>query len=141
MRYLYIDAMNVIGSRPDGWWRDLDAAVRRLADDLQAYAATLDAQVVLVADGRPIADLPEGRHGSVDLRYAARAGRDAADDRIAELVAAIDGREDVEVVTADRDLRDRVLALGAPVTGPRHLLDEVARHRPATPQDTPPDSP
>lgn len=123
---VYIDAMNVLGSRPDGWWRDRAAAVRRLADDLQPWAANLAGRaVVVVVDGREHPALPEGRHGHLEVRYATRPGPDAADDRIVELVAA-DLTGDVEVVTADRGLRDRVTPLGAKVVGPRSLLAEVA---------------
>ncbi|MFA9430732.1 NYN domain-containing protein [Egicoccus sp. AB-alg2] len=124
MRILYIDAMNVIGSRPDGWWRDRDGAVRRLAARLQPFAAATDAEVVLVVDGGPVTGLPEGRNDQLEVRYARRRGRDAADDRIVELVTADDGN-DIEVVTADRALRERVEALGAAVSGPRQLLDRL----------------
>ena len=53
--------MNVIGSRPDGWWRDRDGAVRRLVARLQRLAATGGSPITVVADGRPLADLPRGR--------------------------------------------------------------------------------
>ncbi|MEX2375217.1 MAG: NYN domain-containing protein [Dehalococcoidia bacterium] len=125
MGTLYIDAMNVIGSRPDGWWHDRDAAVRRFVDDLQAYAEVAVTEVVVVVDGRPSPGLPEGRHGAVEVRYAIGGGPGAADDRIVELVAA--GGTATEVVTADRELRDRVQTLGARVLGPRALLDRLAR--------------
>ncbi len=137
MALLCIDAMNVIGSRPDGWWRDRDAAVGRLVDELQPYAAESTAQVLLVVDGRPIADLREGVHGAVEVRYATRRGSDAADDRIVELIRATDHLE-VEVVTADRDLRPRVAALGATCVGPRSFLDELGRNR-ETPRTTSPE--
>lgn len=135
MALLCIDAMNVIGSRPDGWWRDRDAAVVRLVDELQPYAAGLVADVLVVVDGRPIGGLLEGRHAAVEVRYATRRGRDAADDRIVGLVGATD-HLDVEVVTSDRDLRERVGELGASTTGPRQLLDRLSRAR-----DTPPATP
>src|SRR3954449_9824842 len=47
---LFIDAMNVIGSRPDGWWRDRDGAIRRLIDDVRAWA---DEEVTVVLDHGP----------------------------------------------------------------------------------------
>jgi uncharacterized protein YaiI (UPF0178 family) len=115
-----VDAMNVIGSRPDGWWRDRDAAVRRLARALAGLATRDAVEVTLVVDGRPQAGLPEGRHHGVEVVYARRAGRDAADDRIVDLLEA--GHPADEVVTADRELRERVAALGVAVTGPRALL-------------------
>lgn len=128
MTTVYVDAMNVLGSRPDRWWLDRDAAVRRLADELQSWAATSDRAVHLVVDGHPQDALPEGAYGHLEVHFATRAGRDAADDRIVELVRA-DQADDIEVVTADRELRDRVTALGATVRGPRTLLDEAARLR------------
>lgn len=132
-RSIYIDAMNVIGSRPDGWWHDRPAAVRRLLDDLQPWADATDATVVLVVDGPPHEALPEGDHDGVTVRYAGHRGRDAADDRIVELVG-VDDATDIEVVTADRDLRERVGHLGATVTGPRQLLDALAGHPGSSPR-------
>jgi hypothetical protein len=67
MPHLIVDAMNVIGSRPDGWWRDRDGAVRRLAGRLQRLAAATGRPITLVADGRPIRDLPGGEHGGVTV--------------------------------------------------------------------------
>lgn len=146
--HVIVDAMNVLGSRPDGWWRDRDAALRRLAAEVATWAGEVDASVVLVADGRPVDDLAAGRHDALEVRYADRSGPDAADDAIVALVAELAGshapsaadadRADtdagggavalaVEVVTADRDLRERVTRLGATVTGPRGFLDRLAR--------------
>jgi predicted RNA-binding protein with PIN domain len=108
-----VDGMNVIGSRPDGWWRDRDAALRRLLARLQQAAARSHDALTLVLDGRPPADVTEGEHGGVEVRYARRRGRDAADDRIVELVAADTDPGSLRVVTSDRELADRVTALGA----------------------------
>lgn len=117
--------MNVIGARPDGWWRDRDAAVRRLVAALARWSAAEDRRVILVLDGRPLPDVPEGAHDGIEVRYARRSGADAADDRIVELVADDPA---VEVVTSDRALRERVTALGAEVSGSGTLwtrLDSV----------------
>lgn len=144
-----VDAMNVLGSRPDGWWRDRDGALRRLVAEVVVWAATVDDDVLVVADGYPVADLPPGRHGRVEVEYAQRPGPDGADGRIVEVVAertadghagaagAADGPIGaavgadgpggaVTVVTADRALRERVEALGSHVRGPRWLLAELA---------------
>ena len=95
--------MNVIGSRPDGWWRDRDGAVRRLVAELRGFAEAAGDEVVVVFDGRrvPLDEDP----APVDVRFATRSGRDAADDDIAELAAADPG---LTVVTSDAALAARV---------------------------------
>jgi predicted RNA-binding protein with PIN domain len=103
-----IDGMNVLGSRPDGWWRDRDAAVRRLVTRLQTFAAAQE--VTVVFDGRPLVDLPDGPSGALTVHYAP-----VADDRIVDLVRAEPGGW--RVVTSDRGLRERVSAAGAAVEG------------------------
>lgn len=120
---LVVDAMNVIGSRPDGWWRDRPGAVRRLVAQLSPLART--EPLVAVVDGRPIADLEAGDHDGVKVVYARRSGRDAADDRIVELVSGLPDLDDVRVVTSDRALAARVRALGADVHGASWLRDQL----------------
>jgi predicted RNA-binding protein with PIN domain len=110
-----VDAMNVIGSRPTGWWRDRPAAVQRLLDASRRFATTSGDRVILVVDGRPAPDLPEGERDGVQVIYAARRGANAADDRIVELVASGSSPADVRVVTSDRGLQARVRRLGAEV--------------------------
>lgn len=116
---MIVDGMNVIGSRPTGWWRDRDGAVRTLLARLQRLVAATGTDVTLVLDGRPLPDLPEGLHGGVRVCYARRPGPDAADDRIVELLES-EGAD--VVVTSDRDLRRRVRALGGSVQGAGALL-------------------
>jgi predicted RNA-binding protein with PIN domain len=118
MRRVIVDGMNVIGARPDGWWRDRDGAVRRLVDQLRALGEPL----AVVFDGRPPRDLPEGPYDRVLVAYARRGGRDAADDRIVEEVERDRDPSTLTVVTSDADLRRRVEALGAHVEGPSTLL-------------------
>ena len=122
---LIVDGMNVIGSRPDGWWRDRDGAKRRLVEALRAFADASGADVTVVLDGRALDGLPEGAHGAVEVRYAPRRGRDAADDRIVELVAADEEPSALTVVTSDAALRERVRALGAEVVGSSAFLRRV----------------
>jgi len=122
-----IDGMNVIGSRADGWWRDRDSAALRLLRRLQHAATRSRDALTLVLDGRPPADLAEGEHGGVEVRYARRGGRDAADDRIVELVAADPDPGSLRVVTSDRDLVDRVTALGATTEGAGAFLRRLDR--------------
>lgn len=123
MSWLVVDAMNVVGSRPDGWWHDRDGAILALVDDVRAAAAHLDAdRITVVADGRG-EDEAADDHG-VELLWAGR-GPDAADDHIVALLAAADER--ATVVTADRRLRERVTALGADVQGPRTFRTALGR--------------
>jgi hypothetical protein len=123
-----VDCLNVIGSRPDGWWRDRDGAARRLLAALQRLAAATGADVTLVLDGRPLPDLPEGSHDGVSLLYPERPGVDAADDRIVGLVACDPDPSSIRVVSADRRLWARARELGAGLESPGallRLLDEL----------------
>jgi uncharacterized protein YaiI (UPF0178 family) len=107
-----IDAMNVIGSRPDGWWRDREGAVRRLVDEVRTWAERQDEPVTVVLDTGP--DDLLGTVGPVTVVRASRRGRNAADDEIVRLVEA---DPDAVVVTSDAELAARVRALGAQVEG------------------------
>jgi 8-oxo-dGTP diphosphatase len=128
---LVVDAANVVGSRPDGWWTDRAGATERLITHLAgiesdgapgAWFARDDLwrlwpQVVVVTEGqaKAAADPHEGRLSLV------RAERDG-DAAIVEQVAAYP-QNDVTVVTADRALRERVARYGARVIGPAAVLD------------------
>jgi predicted RNA-binding protein with PIN domain len=112
MRWL-VDGMNVIGARPDGWWRDRDAAVRRLAAALARWAAAAGEEVAVVFDGRPVAIEAPG----VEVAWAGRPGRDAADDVIAERAAADADPASLRVVTSDAALAERVRRTRATVEG------------------------
>lgn len=123
MTWLVVDAMNVVGSRPDGWWHDRRAALLALVDAVRAAAAELDAErITVVCDGRGD-DEPVGPDG-VEVLWAG-GGPDAADDRIVRLLEQAD--DTAVVVTADRRLRDRVRALGADVEGPRGFRAHLDR--------------
>ena len=126
---LVVDAMNVIGARPSGWWRDRPAAARALIARLQHLVAESGERVSVVLEGRQLPDLPEGTHEGVQLLYARRWGRDAADDRIVEIVAADPLPESLTVVTSDRALRRRVQELGAGVSGVSVLLRRLDQLR------------
>lgn len=118
MTHLVVDAMNVVGSRPDGWWHDRRGAILELVDRIRDAAPRLEAdQITVVADGRGEDEVPG--IGGVDLLWAG-GGPDAADDRIVTLLDE-DGTA-TTVVTADRRLRDRARARGAAVEGPRTFL-------------------
>ncbi len=121
---ILVDGNNVMGATPDGWWRDRPAAVRRLLVRLQCLHRRSGAEVVLVLDV-PQSDLPDGDHDGVTVRYARRKGRDAADDRIVELLDE-QPATDLEVVTSDRALADRAVERGATCTGARAFLSLLA---------------
>ena len=104
-----VDGMNVIGSRPDGWWRDRRGAQRRLVAEL----AQLGEPVTVVFDGKP----HDAAAGDVEVHFAP-----VADDEIARLARPGD-----RVVTSDAELSERVSAAGAEVEGAgafRRRLDE-----------------
>jgi predicted RNA-binding protein with PIN domain len=127
MPHLVVDGMNLIGTRPDGWWRDRPGATRRLLARLQALHGDTGEPVTVVLDGRPLPDVPEGTHGGVGVLYARRGGRDAADDRLVEYLGEFDDLAVVTVVTSDRGLRARAEELGASVTGAGSLLARLDR--------------
>ncbi|MFD9425347.1 MULTISPECIES: NTP pyrophosphohydrolase [unclassified Streptomyces] len=112
-----VDAANVVGSVPDGWWRDRRGAAERLRDSLVPYAGAGlpghpgPVELVLVVEGAA-----RGVEAVPGVRVEAADG--SGDDRIAELVAAAGSRPCV-VVTADRGLRQRVEPYGARCVGPR----------------------
>lgn len=122
-RHLVIDAMNVIGSRPDGWWRDREGAVADFLARLAASAEAMDEQIHVVVDGRPVDGATDEDVDGVHVLYAERRGPDAADDRIVSLLDELVGS--VTVVTADRELRRRVMERGAETIGPTSLLDRL----------------
>jgi predicted RNA-binding protein with PIN domain len=117
-----VDGNNVMGSRPDGWWRDRAGAQHRLVDQLERFAAARDVAVTVVFDGRAH-DAGGGRR--VAVRFARRSGRDAADDEVAALVERNPEPESLVVATSDAALADRVRAAGARVVGARTLLREL----------------
>jgi uncharacterized protein YaiI (UPF0178 family) len=106
-----VDASNVIGSRPDGWWRDRAGAARRLVEQLDRFAGETGEPVIVVLDG---GEPPAAERAEVVV--ASRRGRDAADDEIVALLQDR-GAEGVRVVTSDAALARRVRALGAEVEG------------------------
>ncbi|MFF1376178.1 NTP pyrophosphohydrolase [Streptomyces sp. NPDC058308] len=112
-----VDAANVVGSVPDGWWKDRRGAAERLRDALVPYTeeglpgvpGPVDLVLVVEGAARGIESVP-----GVAVDSAPAVG----DDRIVELAAGAAGRPCV-VVTADRELRRRVGEVGAQCVGPR----------------------
>ena len=111
-----VDGNNVVGAKADGWWRDRPAAVRRLFGRLRCLHDGWTGSLFLVLDV-PQADLPEGRHDGVEIRYPDRRGRDAADERIVRLLDELGAGERVAVVTSDRALADSARQRRATVVG------------------------
>jgi 8-oxo-dGTP diphosphatase len=142
---LVVDAANVMGSRPDGWWRDRRGAATRLRDRLGPLAAAGIAhppfdvcypEVVLVVEGaaRGIgpggaggADGADGADGTGGAGVRVVAARGSGDDSIVDVVSSREEGVSYLVVTADRELRARCTAAGANVIGPRWLLDRLDR--------------
>ncbi len=102
-----VDASNVIGSKPDGWWRDREGANARLIEALRTW----DEDAVVVLDAGP------AEWAAPDVVIARRRGRDAADDEIVRLVETDEDPASLRVVTSDAALAARVRALGAAVEG------------------------
>jgi predicted RNA-binding protein with PIN domain len=119
---LVVDGANVVGARPDGWWKDRAGAARRLHEQL--VTADLDpdiSEIVLVLEGEAKAGVRAGRDGDVTVVHAPQDG-DAEIVRQAHKAAEAGKR--VLVVTADRLLAARVAKAG-PTVGPTWLLDRL----------------
>jgi len=127
---LVVDAANVVGSRPDGWWRDRHGAAERLRDQLAKLAeagvpdpddatVTWWPRVILVVEG-------QAKHVTGIPGVEVVAADTDGDSKIVEVVAQ--QKASVLVATADRELKRRVEALGASILGPgtlRRQLDEL----------------
>ncbi|QEW02732.1 NUDIX domain-containing protein [Microbacterium lushaniae] len=131
---IVVDAANVVGAVPDGWWRDRAGAAGRLLERIDRWVApgvagdqlSLDAhtwfpRVVVVLEGRA-RDAAAAASGAVEVVAAPASG----DDEIAAQAAgAVAAGEQVTVVTSDRGLAERVVAAGGVVHGAGWLLDRL----------------
>ncbi len=115
-----------MGSRPDGWWRDRPAAMARLVGELADHAEATGEHVAVIFDG-PEAALPD-TDGRVEVAFASRRGRDAADDDIAARAASDPDPASLTVVTSDAALARRAREAGAGVEGAGRFRNRV-RHR------------
>jgi hypothetical protein len=120
-RVLVVDGANVVGSRPDGWWKDRAGAARRLHERLLVADVAYD-EVVLVLEGAAKGGVPAGTSGQVRVVHA----RGSGDDEIVGQAGAAGERGDTAtVITADRMLQARVTAVGASSLSPSWLLDQL----------------
>ena len=120
---LVVDAANVVGSRPNGWWRDRPGAARDLVARIRAATrdGRLDAPVVVVLEGKARGGAPTQTIDGVEVVHARAEG----DDAIVDVVAGAADGDAVTVVSADRELATRVRDHGATVVGPNWLLDRL----------------
>lgn len=119
-----VDGMNVIGTRPDGWWRDRDAAMARLVDQLERFSAATGDDVTVVFERPP---RPPLRSTVIEIAHAPKVGPDAADYEIIRILEAHPKPASVHVVTSDHWLADRARATGAviePSEGFRTRLED-----------------
>jgi predicted RNA-binding protein with PIN domain len=121
MRWI-VDGMNVIGTRPDQWWRDRDEAMARLVDLLERWVADSGEDVTVVFERAPS---PPIRSTVIEVAHAPRPKRDAADDEIVRRLRADPDPSRVLVVTSDRWLADRAGALGAGVMGSESFRSRI----------------
>jgi predicted RNA-binding protein with PIN domain len=113
-----VDGANVVGSRPDGWWKDRAGAARRLHERLLVADLPYD-EVVLVLEGAAKAGVRAGKDAQVRTVHAKGSG----DDEIVSQASRPD--DTVVVVTADRMLQSRVTSVGASSLSPSWLLDQL----------------
>ena len=118
---LLVDAANVVGARPTGWWRDRAGAARGLVGRVReaTIAGRITAPVVVVLEGDARAGAEEGERGGVTVVHA----RGEGDEAIVAVAAA--ASDAVTLVSADRTLGDRCRSLGAEVVRPSWLLDRL----------------
>src|SRR3954451_2338626 len=117
-----VDGNNVMGSRPDGWWRDRRGAQRRLVERLETFAQARDEPVTVIFDGRAH---DAGGGSRVAVRCPRRSGRAAADDDVAAALARHPTPASLTVVTSDGPLAERVRAAGGEVVGAGAFLRQL----------------
>ena len=117
-----VDANNVFGSRPDGWWNDREAAQRRFTQRVAEWCRGHDDAVIIVFDAPLGPDVAELGGGNLRVIEAPRRGRNAADDHVVELAA--ESKHAVTVVSSDRGMRAR-LEPGVDVWGVGRFRDLI----------------
>lgn len=118
---LVVDGANVVGSRPNGWWKDRAGAAKALHEDL-LVGDTPHEEIVLVLEGGAKAGVRAGRDQHVRTVHAPKDG-DSEIER--QTAAAVEAGRRVTVVTADRFLQARVQGIGALAMSPSWLLGQL----------------
>ena len=124
----FVDGNNVMGSRPDGWWRDWAGAARRLVAEIVPLALSHGGAWTIVFDGHEPPAMPPSPE-CLTVVHTGHGRRDGADDRIVELVHERSDQAASLVYTSDAKLRTRVKALGTQVMGSGTLLSQIATLR------------
>jgi len=114
--------MNVIGTRPDGWWKDRHRAMVALVGRLDQWASAAGDDVTVVFEQPPASVIPSS---VVQVAHAPRAGANSADDEIVRLVGADARPDQIRVVTSDRVLAGRVRAMGSSVCPAETFRDMI----------------
>ena len=115
--------MNVIGSRPDGWWRDRGRAMAVLVERLEQWATAEGVDVTVVFERPPS---PSIESSVIKVAHAPKAAANSADDEIVRLVRADCDPAQIRVATSDRSLSERVQAAGGcvyPAERLRNMID------------------
>ena len=113
--------MNVIGSRPDGWWRDRAGAIERLVDRVDRWAEGGEERVTVMLEHEP----RKAISARVEVAWAKVGGANAADREILARLPAWLEEDAVVVVTSDRDLKTKAIAAGAAVVPSRPFRTEL----------------
>ncbi|BBZ61369.1 NYN domain-containing protein [Mycolicibacterium monacense] len=121
MRWI-VDGMNVIGCRPDGWWRDRRGAMTGLVLALERWAVAEGAEVSVVFE-KPLT--PTLLSDAVTVTHAPAAAPNSADDEIVRMVRAADDPGEIVVATSDRALGERVRAAGAATYPAERLRNDI----------------
>jgi hypothetical protein len=116
---LLIDAANVIGSRPTGWWKDRPGAARAFVDRIRTAArrGSLSEPVVVVLEGKARGGVEPGMADGVTVLHAPGSG----DDMLLAVIAEVTGP--ITLVSADREFRQRAEVFGADVARPGWFID------------------
>lgn len=114
--------MNVIGTRPDGWWRDRHRAMAGLVDRLEQWSLAEQVDVTVVFEQPPV---PAIESDVVTIAQAPAAAPNSADDEIVRLIGVQARPGQVVVATSDRTLAERVRSAGAGVVPAQRLRDLV----------------